>query len=62
MNKSIQAFSKGVQDKQHKYNSLVIYKVPETAPSEFQSLPEVGTNMFEGGKGVENGEFDYRVE
>ena len=52
-------FPKVFEDKQHKYNSLVIYKVPETAPSKFQSLPHVGTNMFEGGKGVENGEFDY---
>ena len=52
-------FQKVFEDKQHKYNSLVIYKVPETAPTQFKSLPQVGTSMFEGGKGTENGQFNY---
>jgi len=52
-------FPKVFQDKEHKYNSLTIYKVPERAPSVFSSLPEVGASMFEGGKGVEKGEFDF---
>ncbi len=51
-------FPKVFQDKEHKYNSLTIYKVPETAPSAFSSLPEVGNSMFEGGKGLERGQFD----
>jgi DNA-binding beta-propeller fold protein YncE len=51
-------FPKVFQDKEHKYNSLTIYRVPETAPSAFSSLPEIGTSMFEGGKGVEKGRFD----
>jgi DNA-binding beta-propeller fold protein YncE len=51
-------FPKVFQDNEHKYNSLTIYKVPETAPSAFSSLPEVGTSMFEGGKGLEKGRFD----
>jgi DNA-binding beta-propeller fold protein YncE len=51
-------FQKVFEDKQHKYNSLVIYKVPETAPTQFKSLPEIGTSMFEGGKGTEKGQFD----
>ena len=52
-------FRKVFQDKEHRYNSLTIYKVPETAPTVFSSLPEVGASMFEGGKGVEKGEFDF---
>jgi DNA-binding beta-propeller fold protein YncE len=52
-------FPKVFEDKLHKYNSLVIYKVPETAPSQFKSLPQMGTSMFEGGKGTANGQFDY---
>jgi DNA-binding beta-propeller fold protein YncE len=51
-------FPKVFQDTEHKYNSLTIYKVPEKAPSAFSSLPEVGNNMFEGGKGGEKGRFD----
>jgi DNA-binding beta-propeller fold protein YncE len=51
-------FPKVFQDKEHKYNSLTIYRVPETAPSAFRSLPEVGNSMFEGGKGLEKGQFD----
>ena len=53
-----QYFPKVFQDKEHKYNSLTIYKVPETAPSAFSSLPAVGNSMFEGGKGLEKGQFD----
>ena len=52
-------FQKVFEDKQHKYNSLVIYKVPETAPAQFKSLPQIGASMFEGGKGTENGQFNY---
>jgi DNA-binding beta-propeller fold protein YncE/cbb3-type cytochrome oxidase subunit 3 len=51
-------FPKVFQDKDHKYNSLTIYKVPDTAPTAFSSLPEVGNSMFEGGKGTEKGRFD----
>jgi DNA-binding beta-propeller fold protein YncE len=51
-------FPKVFEDKQHKYNSLTIYKVPETAPPAFSSLPEVGSSMFEGGRGTGKGEFD----
>jgi DNA-binding beta-propeller fold protein YncE len=51
-------FPKVFQDKEHKYNSLTIYKVPETAPPGFSSLPEVGSSMFEGGKGPAKGQFD----
>jgi DNA-binding beta-propeller fold protein YncE len=53
-----QYFPKVFQDKEHKYNSLTIYKVPETAPARFSSLPEIGSSMFEGGKGTEKGQFD----
>jgi DNA-binding beta-propeller fold protein YncE len=52
-------FPKVFEDKQHRYNSLTIYKVPEMAPSRFNSLPHVGVDMFEGGKGIENGQFDF---
>jgi sugar lactone lactonase YvrE len=52
-------FPKVFEDKQHRYNSLAIYKVPETAPPQFKSLPEVTVNMFEGGKGTEPGQFDW---
>jgi DNA-binding beta-propeller fold protein YncE len=51
-------FPKVFQDKDHKYNSLTIYKVPETAPAAFSSLPEIGNSMFEGGKGAQKGQFD----
>jgi DNA-binding beta-propeller fold protein YncE len=54
-----QYFSKVFQDKERKYDLLTIYKVPEAAPAQFKSLPQVGNNMFEGGKGAENGQFDY---
>jgi DNA-binding beta-propeller fold protein YncE len=51
-------FPKVFEDKQGRYNSLTIYKVPETAPQKLSSLPEGATNMFEGGKGSGKGEFD----
>jgi len=41
-----------------RYNSLVIYKVPNMAPSQFNALPQVAVNMFEGGTGAGKGEFD----
>src|SRR5437867_83676 len=41
-----------------RYNGLVIYKVPDTAPPKLSSLPESATNMFEGSKGTGKGEFD----
>src|SRR5882724_4960081 len=41
-----------------KYNGLVIYKVPDTAPPKLSSLPEGVTNMFEGGRGSGKGEFN----
>jgi sugar lactone lactonase YvrE len=54
-----QYFPKVFQDKEHKYNSLTIYKVPETEPPNLRSLPERAINMFEGGKGTGKGEFDF---
>jgi DNA-binding beta-propeller fold protein YncE len=44
---------------EHKYDLLTIYKIPETPPSQLKSLPEVGTNMFEGEKGPGKGQFDF---
>jgi DNA-binding beta-propeller fold protein YncE len=41
-----------------KYNGLVIYKVPDTAPPKLSALPEAVSNMFEGGRGTGKGEFD----
>jgi len=52
-------FPKVFEDKQGKYNSLTIYRVPETEPSQFSSLPEAATSMFEGGKGTGKGQFDF---
>jgi DNA-binding beta-propeller fold protein YncE len=54
-------FQKVFEDKQNKYNSLTIYKVPETPPSQFSALPEFTTSMFEGGKGTGNGQFDNPI-
>jgi len=51
-------FPKVFEDKQNRYNSLTIYKVPETAPPQLSSVPENATNMFEGGRGTGKGEFD----
>jgi len=52
-------FQKVFEDKQNKYNSLTIYKVPGAAPPQVSSLPESATNMFEGGKGTQNGQLDF---
>jgi sugar lactone lactonase YvrE len=52
-------FPKVFEDKQNKYNSLTIYRVPDRAPSQFSTLPEVAINMFEGGKGTGKGQFDF---
>ena len=41
-----------------KYNGMVIYKVPDTAPPQLSALPEGVSNMFEGGRGTGKGELD----
>jgi hypothetical protein len=41
-----------------RYNGLIIYKVPETPPATLSSLPEAATDMFEGGRGSDKGQFD----
>jgi DNA-binding beta-propeller fold protein YncE len=41
-----------------RYNGLIIYKVPDTPPAKFSSLPEAATNMFDGGRGSDKGQFD----
>src|SRR6266516_1477021 len=41
-----------------RYNGLIIYKVPDTPPPRLSSLPEGGTNVFEGGRGAGKGELD----
>jgi len=51
-------FPKVFEDKHGRYNSLTIYKIPDAAPRQFSSLPEVTTTMFEGGKGTGPGQFD----
>ena len=51
-------FPKVFEDKQNKYNSLTIYKVPDTPPPNLKALPEAVSNMFEGGRGTGKGEFD----
>jgi len=53
-----QYFPKVFEDKQGRYNSLTIYKIPDSAPRQFGSLPEVTASMFEGGKGSGKGQFD----
>ena len=45
----------------NRYNGLVIYKVPDTPPPNFSSLPEGVTNMFEGGRGTGKGQFDSPI-
>ena len=62
-------FQKVWEDKANAYSSLVIYKVPESAPKEFKrpdparaqarlmQLPPV--TMFQGGKGAGRGQFDF---
>jgi len=51
-------FPKVFEDKQNRYNSLVIYKIPDTPPANLRSLPEGVTNMFDGGRGSDRGQFD----
>jgi DNA-binding beta-propeller fold protein YncE len=41
-----------------RYNGLIIYKVPDAPPAKFSSLPEAATNMFDGGRGSDKGQFD----
>jgi DNA-binding beta-propeller fold protein YncE len=50
-------FLKVFEDKERKYSSLTIYKVPEISASQLDSLPQVAANMFEGGIGSGKGEF-----
>ena len=51
-------FPKVFEDKDGKYNSLTIYKVPDKAPAELKSAPMVAGTMFEGGQGTAGGQFD----
>jgi sugar lactone lactonase YvrE len=51
-------FHKVFEDKQNRYNSLVIYKIPDTPPALLSTVPEGVTNMFDGGRGNEKGRFD----
>ena len=51
-------FPKVFEDKQNRYNSLIIYKIPDTPPVKLSSLPEGVTNMFDGGRGSDRGQFD----
>jgi sugar lactone lactonase YvrE len=39
-------------------NGLIIYKVTDTPPPQLSSLPEGVSNMFEGGRGSDKGQFD----
>jgi len=51
-------FPKVFEDKESRYNSLVIYKVPEEAPANLKSAPQIAATMFEGGQGTGNGQFN----
>ena len=51
-------FPKVFEDKQNRYNSLIIYKIPDTPPAKLSSLPEGVTNMLDGGRGSDKGRFD----
>jgi DNA-binding beta-propeller fold protein YncE len=51
-------FPKVFEDKKNKYNSLIIYKIPDTPPPSLSSLPEGVSNMFDGGRGSDRGQFD----
>ena len=51
-------FPKMFEDKQNRYNSLIIYKIPDTPPANLSALPEGVTNMFDGGRGSDKGRFD----
>ncbi len=54
-------FPKVFEDKQNRYNSLTIYKVPNTPPPNVSSLPEGVINIFEGARGAGKGELDSPV-
>jgi DNA-binding beta-propeller fold protein YncE len=41
-----------------RYNGLIIYKIPDVPPSKLSSVPEGVINMFEGGRGSGDGQFD----
>ena len=51
-------FAKIFEDKQNRYNSLIIYKIPDKPPANLSSLPEGVSNMFDGGRGGDRGQFD----
>jgi sugar lactone lactonase YvrE len=51
-------FPKVFEDKQNKYNSLIIYKIPDTLPANLSAMPEGVTNMLDGGRGSDKGRFD----
>jgi DNA-binding beta-propeller fold protein YncE len=51
-------FPKVFEDKQNRYNSLIIYKIPNTPPANLSSLPEGVSNMLDGGRGSDKGQFD----
>src|SRR5262249_45879083 len=51
-------FPRVFEDKQNKYNSLTIYKVPDTPPPALGSLPVYVTNMFDAGRGSDKGQLD----
>lgn len=51
-------FPKVFEDRENHYNSLTIYKVPDKAPPNLKSLPQVASTMFEGGSGTANGQFN----
>jgi DNA-binding beta-propeller fold protein YncE len=51
-------FPKIFEDKQNKYNSLIIYKIPDTPPANLSAVPEGVSNMFDGGRGTNKGQFD----
>ncbi len=41
-----------------RYNGLIIYKVPDKPPPKLSSVPEGVSNMFDGGRGSDRGQFD----
>ena len=55
-------FPKVFEDKQNRYNSLIIYKIPDTPPVNLSSVPEGVTNMFDGGRGNDKGDLTVRRE
>ena len=53
-----QYFPKVFEDKENRYNSLTIFKVPDKPPPNLKSLPQIASTMFEGGSGAGNGQFN----